>query len=106
MVKKDKNGGLESVKNPRFQFVGFNQNFFLINLVKNMNHFDGFLPRFLVATPDEVYTNLEEKINAANESDEIDMKTILKNIFEHFFRDGLSFQLSERGMKVFAEYHD
>ena len=33
--KQTKNGGLEIIRNPRYNFTGYNQNYFLINLVVN-----------------------------------------------------------------------
>ena len=105
--KKTKHGGLDLIKNPRFQFIAYNQNYFLMNLIKNLNHYDGFLPRFLVATPKEVYIPLREKINAAKENDDINMGKIMKNVFEHFHRNGgVSFELSSDAMNDFANYHD
>lgn len=104
--KKTKHAGLEEIENPRFQFVGFNQNYYLINMIMNTNHFDGFLPRFLVATPKERYTTPSEKITASKEQDNLNMQTIFNKIFNTFFKQGFTFKLDQDALKVFESYHD
>ena len=32
--KRTKNGGLEEIVNPRYNFTGFNQNYYLVNLIE------------------------------------------------------------------------
>ena len=103
--KKTKHGGLESIESPRFQFVGFNQNYFLINMIINSNHFDGFLPRFLIATSSEVYISLKEKIECASKPDELDAKDLIHTLFR-CFNDGFEFIFSEKALEKLCKYHD
>ena len=104
--KNTKQAGLIEIESPRFQFTGFNQNFFLINLLKKGSHYDGFLPRFLVATPREVFSNLLDKINAGEESDKIDMECLIAKIVTDFFTNGCEFRLNDEALALFASYHD
>ena len=104
--KKTKHGGHIQITEPRFQFVGFNQNYFLLNMVMNNNHFDGFLPRFLVATPKEEYITLKEKVDAAKSECQIDMQSVFNRIFQTFFNSGYTFNLDEESLQLFSSYHD
>ena len=104
--KKTKNCGLEEICQSRFQFAGFNQNYFLINMILNTNQYDGFLPRFLVSTPEEVYVKLQDKIIAAETLDGLEMSKLFALVFQTFFKDGCIFKLSEEAMVLFASYHD
>ena len=104
--KNTKQAGLIEIENPRFQFTGFNQNFFLINLLKKGSHYDGFFPRFLMATPKEVFVNLMDKINAGEEEDSIDMENLMLKIFNEFFHNGCEFNLSDEALALLATYHD
>ena len=103
--KRTKNGGLECINSPRYNFTGFNQNYFLINLILNSNHYDGFLQRFLVATPAEVYVPLKEKVDASKEIDPIDMCKLFK-INHDIFSNGITFKMSDAAMALFENYHD
>ena len=101
--KRTKNGGLEQVKCPRLQFTGFNQNWYLMNMM-SMPNYDGFMARFLVATPSEVYIPLSEKLNAKNDA-VIDMKAVLMNV-QNLFKDGHQFHLTTQAMEIFEDFHD
>ena len=103
--KKTKNGGLVQIKDPRFNFTGFNQNFFLINLILKGNNYDGFLTRFLVATPQEIFTKLGDKIAAGDEDDTVDMQLIM-NIIYNKFKTGCTFKLSKEALRRLSDYHD
>ena len=104
--KKTKNCGLEEICQPRFQFAGFNQNYFLMNMILNTNQYDGFLLRFLVSTPEEVYVKLQDKIIAAETLDGLEMSKLFALVFQTFFKDGCILKLSEEAMVLFASYHD
>ena len=103
--KNTKNSGLVEIKNPRFHFTGFNQNFFLINLILKGNNYDGFLTRFLVATPQEIYTKLGDKINAGDQDDTVDMQNIMNIIYRKYI-NGCTFKLSEEALHSLTVYHD
>ena len=103
--KQTKNGGLEIIRNPRYNFTGFNQNYFLINLIVNCTHYDGFLQRFLIATPAEVYITLQQKVDSAKETDPINMDNILALLYKNF-ENGWQFKLSAVAMSLFTNYHD
>lgn len=104
--KNTKHGGLEELIDPRFHFSGFNQNFFLIDMLKKGSHYDGFLPRFIIATPQEVEVKLATKINAGNTNDTIKMDSVIKIIIDTFYDHGCEFTLSETAMAMYGEYHD
>ena len=66
------------------------------------NQYDGLLPRFLVATPEEVYVKLQDKIIP----DELEMSKLFALVVQTFFKDGCIFKLSKEAMVLFASYHD
>ena len=104
--KKTKTAGLETITNPRFQFCSFLQNFYLMDMIVNNNQFDGFLPRFLVATPKEIFVPLKEKMKPVLEDEMIDISQVLSTLHENFFNGGVTWSLSENALKLFEEFHD
>ena len=109
-AKKTKNSGLIKIEEPRFQLTAFYQNYHLINLVLNSNHSDGFLGRFLVATPKEEYITLSEKNNSVDEIDDpisvLNIQELFNRVYEKFFKDGAIFKLNDMATKLFENYHD
>ena len=103
--KNTKQAGLEEIQNPRFHFAGFNQNYFLINMVVNGSNYDGFLPRFLIATPREVFAPFMDKIDTANKEDELDICEVIGNIYDTY-TDGCEFEFNQEAIKAVATYHD
>ena len=101
--KRTKGTGNNEVTNPRFNFTSFNQNYFLIDLLLNSSHYDGFLPRFLVATPDEVFVGLDEKIEASKEQDAVNMRRIIRRLYKKF-RTGCIFVFNEEALDLFKNY--
>ena len=91
------------VKFPRLQFTGFNQNYYLMNMMSQTTY-DGFMARFLVATPSEVYIPLSQKMNA-DTANTVDMKAIFQNIHD-CFKHGHQFQLTTEALEVFEDFHD
>ena len=75
-------------------------------MILNSNHFDGFLPRFLVATPEEEYVTMEQKISASKRTTEVDIQLIFDKIFNLFFENGHTFELDDEALKIFSTYHD
>lgn len=101
--KRTKGTGICEITNPRFNFTSFNQNYFLIDLLLNSAHYDGFLPRFLVATPDEVFVGLDEKMKASKEREQINMRRIIRQIYK-YFRSGCIFVFDEKALNKFKQY--
>lgn len=106
--KKTKTSGLWKLKEPRFQLTSFYQNYHLVNMVVNANHSDGFLGRFLVATPKEEYITLKEKIQAGSNLDHeiCDMQVVFNKMYEKFFKSGAVFKLDDDAIRIFEHYHD
>ncbi|XP_066929300.1 uncharacterized protein [Clytia hemisphaerica] len=102
--KKTKHGGKVEIEDPRFSFYGFNQNYFLINMIVNSNHFDGFLPRFLVATSEEEYVPITEKIAASKTKVPLCIQNLFDKIFKHFYYKGHVFELDTEAFTLFASY--
>ena len=98
--------GSEIIHNPRFQFTSFLQNYFLMDMMLNSNQFDGFLPRFLVSTPQEVFVPLREKMNTHFDDSDVPMQDILDLIHSHFFSHGKTFDLSPEALVLFEQFHD
>ena len=103
-AKRTKNNGLEEISNPRFHLCGFNQNYFLINMIGHSDQHDGFLARFLVASPSEVFVTLDKNIKANFEStiDMIDVFHIVNRLFEK----GHVFRVDVDALDVFRDFHD
>ena len=104
--KKTKTAGLESVENPRFQFTSFLQNFFLMDMIVNRNQFDGFLPRFIVATPKEVFVPIKEKMQQVFGPEDLDMEDLLSSMHSCFYPQGVTFKVDGEAMKPFEAFHD
>ena len=102
--KKTKHGGKVEIEDPRFSFYGFNQNYFLINMIVNSNHFDGFLPRFLVATSEEEYIPITEKIAASKTKVGLSIQRLFDKIFKNFYENGHVFELDTEAFDLFATY--
>ena len=82
-------------------------------MVVNNNHSDGFLGRFLVATPKEEYITLKEKIDSIEENVDnnageivISIQDVFNKIYEKFFAEGTIFKLDRGAMDLFEVYHD
>ena len=101
--KRTKGSGNNEVRNPRFNFTSFNQNYFLMELLLNNSHYDGFLPRFLVATPDEVFIGLDEKIDASKEHEPVNMRKLFRQLYGKF-RNGCIFVFDDEALEIFKMY--
>ena len=73
----------------------------------NASQYDGFLPRFLVGTTEEVYVKLQDKIIAAETPGKLEISKLFALVLETFFKDGCIFKVSEEAMVLFlfASYH-
>ena len=83
-TKRTKTQGLEEIHNPRFQFMSFIHIFFLLEMMSNQNHYDGFLPRFLFSTQPEVFVTLSEKLSfQLNDESYLDIQLILQKLYQN-----------------------
>ena len=103
--KRIKGGNLE-LKNPRFNFCSFIQNYPLAQSMTNANHYEGFYPRFLIATPAEVFTKFAEKVHNSEIQQEIDMNKVIQRIYDDY-HPGINYiNLSKEATELLADYHD
>ena len=97
---------LDHIENPRFHFMSFIQNFPLNNLVMKENHSEGFLPRFIIATPKEAFTTFNEKLEASNTLDNICMQDVFQMIFSNYFMETTYFSMHDDAKEIYRHYHD
>ena len=71
----------------------------------NSGHHDGLMARFLIATPPEVYVELQDKIDASESENRLDMASILKKV-SNMFSSGTTFKMDDEAMQLFSSYHD
>jgi hypothetical protein len=106
--KQTKGGGCVSVLYPRFNFVSFIQNFPLINSMAKQNHYEGFFPRFMIATPREVFTTFGEKIESSENPDQVNMAEVLQKIYNRFHATTQHhhIKLTAKAIEFLGRYHD
>ena len=106
-AKRIKGGGSMSVKNPRFNFMSFIQNYPLANTISRQNHYEGFYPRFLIATPKEVFTKFGDKFRHSEQEDNVDMQQIVQMIYDkHHEKKRNSIKITPAAIDILADYHD
>ena len=73
-------------------------------MIGHSDQHDGFLARFLVASPSEVFVTLDKKIKANFEST-IDMVDVF-HIVNRLFEKGHVFRVDVDALDVFRDFHD
>ena len=106
-AKKTKTSGCFDITDPRFNLVAYTQPEYLIQFARNKsNQTDGFFQRFLISVPDEVFIKRAEQKEALEKlNNVIDMKCILKSIYDVCSAKPMGLKLTAGAEKLYDQYH-
>lgn len=98
---KTKTCGSASMKSPSYSMLNFTQPYTLIQFARQSNK-DGFFQRFISACPPEVNVKYDEKKEMfSKETEKIDIRAVLKRIYEHSCERHSTLIVSEEAESIY-----